>query len=52
MAKKRKRTPEELAEYRAWRRQSDENLRRLRELVARGWSELEARRRGEAAGAP
>jgi hypothetical protein len=49
MAKKRKRTPEEVAEEREWRAQSDANLRRLCELVDRGWAELEERRRREAA---
>ena len=38
--RKRKLTPEEEAE----RAQSAENLRRLRELAARGWAELEAKR--------
>ena len=47
--KRKKRTPEEIAEVRDWRRQSDENLRRLRELVDRGWAELEERKRREAA---
>jgi hypothetical protein len=46
--KRKKRTPEEIAQEREWRRQSDENLRRLRELVDRGWAELEERRRREA----
>jgi hypothetical protein len=50
MARKRKkRTPEEIAQEREWRVQSDANLRRLRELVDRGWIELEERRRREAA---
>ena len=44
-----KRTPEEIAQEREWRVQSDANLRRLRELVDRGWTELEERRRREAA---
>jgi hypothetical protein len=49
MAKKRKkRTAEEIAQEREWQRQSDANLRRLRELVDRGWAELHERRRGEA----
>jgi hypothetical protein len=47
--KRKKRTPEEVAREREWRRQSDENLRRLRELVDRGWAELEERRRREGA---
>jgi hypothetical protein len=47
--KRKKRTPEEIADEREWRRQSDENLRRLRELVDRGWAELDERRRREAA---
>jgi hypothetical protein len=50
MARKRKkRTPEEIAQEREWRVQSDANLRRLRELVDRGWAELEERRRREPA---
>ena len=50
MAKKRKkRTPEEIAQQREWRIQSDANLRRLRELVDRGWAELRAREHGEGA---
>jgi hypothetical protein len=50
MAKKRKkRTPEEIAEEREWRAQSDANLGRLRELVDRGRAGLEERRRREAA---
>jgi len=44
-----KRTPEEIAQEREWRAQSDANLRRLRELVDRGWADLEERRRGESA---
>lgn len=48
--KRRKMTSEERAAYREWRKQSDENLRRLRELVARGWEELRARE--QAAGPP
>jgi hypothetical protein len=48
--KKRKtRTPEEIANERRWRAESDANLRRLRELVDRGWAELEERRRQEPA---
>ncbi len=47
--KRKKRTPEEIAEVREWQRQSDANLRRLRELVDRGWAELEQRRRRESA---
>jgi hypothetical protein len=50
MARKRKkRTPEEIAQEREWRTESDANLRRLRELVDRGWAELEERRRRETA---
>lgn len=49
MARKRKRTPEEIVQEQEWRAQSDANLRRLRELVERGWAELEERRRREAA---
>ena len=42
--RKRKLTPEERAELAAFEAQSAETLRRLRELVARGWAELEAKR--------
>jgi hypothetical protein len=49
MAKKRKkRTAKEVAEEREFELQSDANFRRLRELVDRGWAELEERRRREA----
>ena len=41
MKKKRKPTPEERAAY-------DANLQDLRERVARGWAELDAKRRAEA----
>ncbi len=41
---KRKMTPEERAELMEFRRRSDENLRRLRELVELGWADLRARR--------
>jgi ferric-dicitrate binding protein FerR (iron transport regulator) len=47
MSKKKRKTPEELAEYRRWRARSDENLRRLYELVDRGWAELAERKRVE-----
>jgi hypothetical protein len=47
--KRKKRTPEEIARERQWRVESDANLRRLRELVDRGWAELEERRRREPA---
>jgi hypothetical protein len=48
MAKKRKkRTAEEVAQEREWQLQSDANLQRLRELVDRGWAELQERHRGE-----
>jgi hypothetical protein len=50
--KRKKRTPEQIAEIREWRRKSDENLRRLRELVDRGWAELEERRRREGTARP
>jgi hypothetical protein len=44
MAKrKRKMTPEERAELTEFRRRSDENLRRLRELIELGWADLRAR---------
>jgi hypothetical protein len=43
--KRKKRTPEEIAKERQWRAESDANLRRLRELVDRGWAELDERRR-------
>jgi len=39
--KRRKRTPEERAEFAAWERWSKANLERLYELVDRGWDELE-----------
>ena len=42
--RKRKLTAEERAELAAFEAQSAENLRRLRDLVARGWAELEAKR--------
>jgi hypothetical protein len=49
MARKRKkRTPEEIAAEREFRRQSDENYQRLRELVDRGWEELRRKRASEA----
>lgn len=45
MAKrKRKMTPEERKELAAFRRRSDANLRRLRELVEQGWADLHAKR--------
>ena len=45
MAKrKRKMTPEERAELKEFRLRSDENLRRLRELVELGWADLRAKR--------
>jgi len=45
MAKrKRKMTPDERAELKEFRRRSDENLRRLRELVELGWADLRAKR--------
>jgi hypothetical protein len=44
MAKrKRKMTPQERAELTEFRGRSDENLRRLRELVERGWADLHAK---------
>jgi hypothetical protein len=50
MAKKRKkRTPEEIAAEREFQRQSDENYRRLRELIDRGWEELRRKRAEQAA---
>jgi hypothetical protein len=47
--KRKKRTPEEITHERQWRAESEANLRRLRELVDRGWAELEERRRREPA---
>jgi hypothetical protein len=47
--KRKKRTPVEISRERQWRIESDANLRRLRELVDRGWAELEDRRRREPA---
>ena len=38
---KKKMTPEERAELAEFERRSDANLRRLYELVDRGWTELE-----------
>jgi hypothetical protein len=50
--RRRKRTPEEEAAFREFRRQADENERRLRELVAKRRAEREERgRRGQQAGA-
>jgi hypothetical protein len=42
--KKRKMTPEQRAELVEFRRRSNENLERLRELVERGWADLRAKR--------
>jgi hypothetical protein len=42
--KKRKMTPEERATAAEFRRSSDENLKRLRELVELGWADLHAKR--------
>jgi hypothetical protein len=42
--RRRKRTPEEEAAFREFRRQADENERRLRERVATRRAEREARR--------
>ena len=58
MRKKRKLTPEARARHADLERRAAENLRRLDELVERGWAELEAKRaaarlggaRGEARG--
>jgi hypothetical protein len=47
MAKRKKRTAEEIAQERELELQSDANLRKLRELVARGRAELEDQRRRE-----
>jgi hypothetical protein len=46
MRRKRKKTtsPEELA---AWRARMEEHIRKLRELVAKGQAELDARRGAE-----
>ena len=45
MAKRKKKmTSEERAELAEFRRRSDENLRRLRELVELGWADLRAKR--------
>ena len=40
-------SPEELA---AWRKRGEEQVRKLRELVAKGEAELEAKRAAEASG--
>jgi hypothetical protein len=45
--RRRKRTPEEEAAFREFRRQADEHERRLRELVASAWAEIEERRKRE-----
>jgi hypothetical protein len=45
--KRRRMSPEEEAAYREFRRQSAENLKKLREIVARGWEKLEAQRAQE-----
>jgi len=37
-------------ELEAWRRRSDENVRKLRELIAKGEAELAAKRAAEASG--
>jgi hypothetical protein len=37
-------TPEERADLAEFRRRSDENLEKLRELVERGWADLHAKR--------
>jgi dephospho-CoA kinase len=42
--KKRKMTPEQRDELAEFRRRSNENLERLRELVERGWADLRAKR--------
>jgi hypothetical protein len=42
---KRKMTPEERARFRQWEAESEERLRKLRELVARGWEELARKQR-------
>jgi hypothetical protein len=45
MAKrKQKMTEDELARFRSWEAESAARLAKLRDLVARGWAELEARR--------
>jgi hypothetical protein len=45
--RRRKRTPKEEAAFREFRRQADEHERRLRELVAKAWAEIEERRKRE-----
>ena len=47
MKRRRKRTPEEQAAFREFRKQSDAHERRLRELVAKAWAEIEERRKSE-----
>ena len=39
--KRKKMTPEERAELAEFERRSEANLKRLHELIERGWSELE-----------
>jgi hypothetical protein len=41
MARKRKRTPEEIARLREFERQSNENLRRLWERIEYRWDRIE-----------
>ena len=45
--RRKKETPEERATRKQYERESDERLRRLREVVDRGFRELEERRERE-----
>jgi hypothetical protein len=47
MKRKKRRSPEERA---AWEARADAQIRKLRELVAKGRAELEARRQAGSAG--
>jgi hypothetical protein len=50
MKRKRKRGMESREERDAWYARTEEHIRKLRELVARGEAELEAKRAAEASG--
>ena len=50
MKRKRKKTTESREERDAWYARTEEHIRKLRELVAKGEAELEAKRAAEASG--
>ena len=50
MARKRKKGRMSREELEAWYARSDENVRKLRELIAKGEAELEAKRSAGASG--